>query len=178
MRPHSDADAPSLDCGVETRLRALDPNLLATWSKFAIDPFSGQPIVGPRGPVEAPGWYLWRKDDYADTYHFVLSLPRFGYREIKKLENDVGRYMDPGEIAKRHAERYQARQEADLKARREERDVMLRANKRRIGDLVYENKLGRRQAKIFSGGGIKSRGTPGEVMKDAREDGWELPDNN
>lgn len=186
MRPVSDADAPSVDPGVLTRLRVLDRQLRVTWHKFAIDALTFRviettgkmdPETGERitGPVLAPSYYLWREDEGTGRYYLVATYPHFGQEVVARLERDVGRFIDPKHILSHITKAQDEVRQRRVAARRDLQAEKIKANQSRIHDLVFDGKHGRRQAKIVSAPGL-ARGTPGEVRTDAREDGWELPE--
>lgn len=177
MEPHSHASAPSLDLGVERRLRRLDRQLRATWSPYSVDSLTGQVIEHCGRPVEDPCWHLWRKDECSTHHFYVMPIGEyFGHEQVARLERDVARHMSPDEILRRHRARAEDRKALELRRKEEAQQDKIKANESRIADLVFGGKSGRRDGKVFSYPGQKSHATPGTVMKDAKEDGWELPD--
>jgi len=201
MHLYHDSAGPRLDTAVAARLRRLDPNLAVTFCRYAIDPRSSLPleccIEDPPPEIEArierrggsefllsPAFHLWIKDkERAGRYVLVRSYPAevgFGYREVAALEEDVGRYMSAGEIVSTHRDLKDARAAKRGKASLELRKAVAKANMSRIqrfcglGDKSRDR--GERDAKIVSYAGQTNRGTRGQVSKDSRSDGWELPD--
>lgn len=194
MQPYNSTDAPAIDRGVKARLRRLDRDLFLSFSKYAIHPGTGQPLP-LRGRMDdgieqyerrsgdllliAPAWHLWVRDSDG-RIHLVNSYPAesgFGHREVAALEADAARFMTPSEIVEIARQR---RMERDRKRRQEYRDRhadITKANWGRIRDLC-NGKSGYRERRIISGPGMGSRGAATErILTDAREDGWELPDN-
>ncbi len=195
MELFNDSSGPSVDLGVLARMRRLDANLYLTFSTYGINPETTAPMeikIGPdfamyenmdrfhrRGNawfIYDPSYYLWTKDPegrwvLVNTYPAVTG---FGHREVQKLEADVARTMRPSDIVAaiyEHKERREAKAKAD---EHQAKDDVFVANKSRMHDLMFEGKTGRRQAKIVSYAGQKNRSTPGDILSDAREDGWEL----
>lgn len=187
MIPTNPAEAPSIDHGVLRRLRELDPSLTVTWSPWALDVKTGRPIVGTGamdpltgdraiGPTFNPLFYLWRKSDTC-THHFLVSVyEQFGHREVLSLERDVARFMRPEDIFRTFEARAAERRLAERAEYADRHQQISKANAARIGDLVFGNATGERDSKIVSYGGQKNRSTPGRVLADAKDDGWELPD--
>lgn len=176
MQLYRDTDAPSLDRGVERRLARLDPNLEVTWSKWSINGLTSQPILHRGRPVYDPAYHLWRRDRGTARYHYVRAYLEFGHNEVYALEADAARTMRPEEIIALNQQLYEDRVAREDAARKQERADMIQANRGRISDLVFDNKLGRRDAKITSFSGQTHRGTPGQIQMDAKEDGWERPE--
>ena len=197
MQLYSDSDAPALDQGVEARLQRLDPLLRVTFCRYAINQITGEPLpvhVGPEwidepeyakvrrhgktNVVLDPGFHLWVRDPDG-LYHLLMSYPAeigFGHREVKKLEEDVARYMRPSEIIALMHKKQLARKEKAASAHAEERGDIIKANKSRIHDLLFEDKGPTRGGKSISGPGLNRRGNIGDVRKDDVEDGWEKPE--
>jgi hypothetical protein len=183
-------DGPSIDYGVEKRLRRLNPRLKVTWSPYALDHTTGRPIemsgaldcyTGKinQGVVKDPAYYLWIKDEAFNTYYLVGIYQKFGHEEVMHLEADVARHMDRDRVFEFLQERGKALRERGLARKRDLQAQKIRANKKRIHDLVFEGKDGVRDAKVSSYKGQTKRTSSGElnrIRKDAREDGWELPE--
>jgi hypothetical protein len=181
---------------VAARLRRLHPDLAVTFCRYAIDPRTSRPIevyiedpevyrarVERRGGSDFlvdPGFHLWIRDRFAPgKWLLVKSYPAdwgFGHREVAALEGDLARFMRPQDIARVHREAELARRRQRYRAQKQLRREVAEANMGRIRDLVDGKDRGTRQAKISSFGGQTHRGTPGEIRKDNREDGWDLPD--
>lgn len=183
-------DGPSIDYGVERRLRRLNPNLKVTWSPYALDHLTGRPIemsgaldcyTGEfnRGPVKDPGYYLWIKDGTFSTYYLVAIYQKFGHEEVMHLEADVARHMDHSRVFEFLEARGKALRERGLSRKRDAQKQKVAANKKRIHDLVFEGKSGVRDAKVSSYKGQTRRLSSNELNRirmDPREDGWELPE--
>ncbi len=174
MIPHSDAGAPSIERGVLSRMKRLDPNLVVTWHRYSTDPISGRPLLHNNRPVADPSYYLWRRDDNSRHHHWISFYVHFGQRQVQRLEGDLARFMRPTEILQKMGEARTARLAREKAQLQDTQNEKIKANHRRIGDLVFNGKSGQRQAKSFSASGLSRRGTPGVILKDAREDGWEL----
>jgi hypothetical protein len=196
MERYNDSAAPKLDQGVEARLKRLDPKLRVTFSMYAIDQLTSFPIpvnVGPEWVDEPeinkvrrfgntnvvldPAFHLWVQDPEG-RWHLLNSYPAemgFGHREVAKLEADVARYMRPSDIIAKIHEQKLARERKAKKDHAEERRDIIKANKSRIHDLLFEDKGGERDGKFMSGAGLNRRGNMGTVRKDDEEDGWEKP---
>jgi hypothetical protein len=185
MRPINHAEAPSVERGVLARLRRLDPQLFVTWSPWAINPVTGQVIeckasIDPdtgeeveAGAVYDPAFHLWRRDD-GSTCCLVMSFPKFGHAEVRKLENDLARFMKPSAILKAMAEARHAVQKKRHEDYEDYHNQLSKANSQRIGDLVFAGRSGRRTRKIVSYAGQRNRSTPTEeFLADPKDDGWE-----
>ena len=174
-RPYHDAGAPSIERGVEARLRRLDSQLVVTWSPYTVDALTGQLVIDAwtHRPVYDPGYSVWLCVD--GDYRFVKNCASFGHREVGALERDVGRHMNPAHVMRAVSERQQRRMKVARDRYHEAQRDKVAANKKRIGDLVFDGKTSERQARIFSAPNVGARGTPGLVRRDSREDGWELP---
>jgi hypothetical protein len=181
-------DGPSIDSSILKRLNRLDPQLVVTWSPYSLDVFTSRPIEGSgvldpytgeyvTGAVKDPAFYLWRKDEYSTHHVFVNTYPRFTNREVLALERDIARFERPQDIMRLFHERDSALRKRRKASHRAEQRDKIEANDSRINDLVLDGKLGRRQGKMFSYKGQSGRSTPGDVEVDAKEDGWELPEN-
>ena len=188
--------APTIDQGVLSRLGTLDDKLFLTFSYFAIDPSTSYPVeVNPsadwaddhealngltrRGNayfLMDPAYHLWTKTpDGAPVLVESYPIPHggFGHREVARLERDVARRMKPSEITNLIWRKQQALKDAHDTAQRQYRTDVLEANKSRIVDLMENQKVGFRQAKIASYPGQVNRSTPGDIRMDDKEDGWE-----
>lgn len=198
MIPFNHVAAPSIDRGVEARLRRLDPSLRLTWSPYALDVFSGNPIlttgcvnpdvspgeveyVAPGRPVDDPSFYLWRKSDTCSHHFYVMAFPTpdpgFTYRQVLALERDLARFLSPREILSTMTEAADRRAKQAKAAQEQLQLDKIAANESRINDLVLNGRSGTRDGKAFSAPGVSRRSTPGRVFMDPREDGWETPDN-
>lgn len=184
-RLFQDVDAPRLDLGAQARLRRLDTRLAVTFSQYAIDPLTSQPLDADReaggGPVVDPAWHLWIKNpDHGWLLvrsYYVARGEWFGHQQIAALEQDLMRTHSPGEILQLFAQRRDSHARRARAARDQEIADIGRANKRRISDLISDNKSGRRTRKLASYAGQHNRSTPSETfLPEAREDGWELPE--
>jgi len=200
IEPYNESTGPSIDHGVLLRLKRLDPLLRVTYSHFTIDPHFTTPVeVHPQPDWEdAPGtmervrkrgnsyylhdptFYLWSStpDGQWVLVNYYPAESGFAHREVMKLEEDVGRYMTPSEIARlvqKGADNWTQREGERWESFRLDK---IRANKARIEGLVEKEDYGVRDAKIVSYPGQKNRSTPGTVHKDADEDGWETMDKD
>ena len=197
MELYNDSDAPALDHGVKARLHRLDPLLEVTFSKYAIDQITGEPLsvhvtpdwedepefekVRRCGNVNAvldPGWHLWVQDPDGQ-HHLLMSYPAeigFGHREVAKLEADVARYMRPSDIIAEIHKKQRARKEKAQRDHLTERADIIKANKSRIHDLLFEDKPGIRGGKFTSGPGLNKRGNMEDQVLSDTEDGWEKPE--
>jgi hypothetical protein len=94
----------SVDTGVLRRLKRLDKNLRVTFSPYALDLFTGRPIVCEgavdtetgivhNGPVLDPAHFLWRKDSLCSHHHFVKTYSLLegglGHLAVMHLEADL-----------------------------------------------------------------------------------------
>jgi hypothetical protein len=186
MEPLRHYDA-SVDSGVLSRLKRLDPQLRVTFSRYALNPDTGRPIemsgrLDPctgewlAGVVHDPAFYLWRKDDCSSHHFFVAAYPQFGHREVMLLEADLARFERPEDIERIVRERAERRRERQLSSVKGDRQEVRRANRKRIHDLVFEGKSGMREAKVSSYAGQSTRTSSAErqrFLADAKEDGWE-----
>lgn len=166
----------NVDPSVLARLARLDKKLEVTFSYYLLDPETRQVIeaVDDGKPIWDPHYYLWI--DCPDGRTRLVSMyPFFGHEEVLKLEDDVARRNDAMEIlAIAAGVRDEMRKKMMADFRQEQADKVA-ANRKRISDLIFEGKDGTRQAKPFSAPGVSSRGTPGRIIMDPKEDGWELP---
>lgn len=196
MELYSDSDAPTLDPGVTARLQRLDPLLRVTFCRYAIDQVTGEPLAIHPGPevidepeykmlrrcgnvtvLLDPGFHLWVRDPDG-KHHLLSSYPAeigFGHREVRKLEEDVARYMRPSEILATMHQQHADRKKREAKNHDQGRADILKANEHRIHDLLFEDKCGYRSGKFMSGPGLHRRGNIGDVRMDDTEDGWEKP---
>ena len=177
----------TVDPAVLKRLKRLDKDLLVTHSRYSINPFDGciievppgtiDPVSGEdvSGPVEDPHFYLWIKCNDG-AIRLVQMTPEFGHKEVAKLEGDLARFMDPGEIVKSIVEKREAYIRKQAEAMQEEKHERTKANAHRAMDLL-QGKTGQRDAKVASYPGQKDRSTPGTILPDAKEDGWEGIEN-
>ena len=186
-------DGPTVDYSVERRLHRLDPRLRLTWSPYALDHATGRPIIlsgtmdpttgdrCPVGPLKEPAFYLWIKNERHSTHFLVGIYPKFGHEELMHLENDVARQMDHKHVFDRLSAQSKALRDRALARKRDLQKQKISANKKRIGDLVFEGKSGVRDAKVSSYAGQSRRASSAElnrIRKDAKEDGWELPEDS
>lgn len=189
LQPHSDSDAPSLDRGVISRLRRLDPALVVTWNRYAHSPITGEILLGSGrldphtgvrvvGPVQDPAYHLWRRDESTGEYHLINSYPRFTQREVLSLERDVARYIAPRHVFAHIARAQEERRRREFDRLRAYQQDKAAANSSQVRDLVFGGLSQNRGARIFSGGGITRRSTPGDVPMTPREAGWEVPGHN
>lgn len=100
----------------------------------------------------------------------------FGHLNCRYLEinRQVTTSHSPASLFRLLAERNSVKRELDKRRHGEWRKDRAKANQKRIGDLVFHGKSGRRQAKMASYAGQTNRSTPGDLLPDAREDGWDL----
>jgi hypothetical protein len=188
-------DGPSLDISVKNRLRRLDPRLVVTWSPYALDPATGLPIehsgtpdtdplapLPKRGePIKDPAFYLWLKDDARSTHWLVSIYQNFGHEQLMHLEDDVVRRYGEKNAFEVIAEKSQQLRDRALARKANTQRAKREANESRIHDLVFEGKSGYREAKVSSYKGQTSRQSSaerGRFLSDAREDGWELPEQS
>ena len=180
LEPFHDTAAPSLDFGLQQRLRRLNPRLRITFSPWAINPQTGQPIIDEvtGAPVHYPAQILWLKTDmgWRHVDEFPMHSGGFGHLNCHYLELNqrTVEAHKPEHLYELLAEKKKVRQELDKRRHHEWREDRNKANAKRIGDLVFNGKSGRRQVKPMSYPGQTNRSTPGEILRDAREDGWEL----
>lgn len=180
MIPFHDTAAPALDYGLEQRLQRLDKRLKLTYSPWSIDPTTGQPIEDLFGqPIAEPAQHLWIQRS-SGQWRLVDSFPMqtggFGYLNLRLLEANqrAVETHSPANLYRLMQARTELRREMASRAHKHQRLDRAKANQRRIGDLVFHGKSGLRQAKISSYPGQTFHRTPGPVLSDAREDGWEL----
>ena len=181
MELFESVDRPSLEPGLTERLRRIDPRLRVTFSHYAIDPRTSQPLTSfeTGEPILHPAQHLWMKADDGSWLHiseFPMERGGFTHLNARFLEIDqcVRNSRNPEEILQRMTERQELARERSRAANRQRGRDRAKANAKRIGDLVFDGKSGTRQAKITSYPGQTNRGTPGDVLSDANEDGWEL----
>lgn len=185
MKPYHDVAAPSIDPGVQRRLKRLDDELFVTWSPWALDVLSGQPIVikdvpcdpvtgiKPRnGRIHDPRFYLWL--NVLGEVRFVQSFAQFGQREVLSLETQLSRFHRPRDIMRLKTEAFKRRQET-MRAQHDAklRDV-IEENEPVIRDLLNRKNNPRRDGKIYSSS-VGYRGGAGSVERDSRERGFVLP---
>ncbi len=195
MELFNDSSGPTPDQGVLARLKRLDDKLVLTYSTYGIDPATTAPMElhlgadavdfedmtkfhkrGNATYLYDPSWYLWTKDPDG-RWCLVMTYPAdpgFGHREVGKLERDVARTMRPSDII---AAIHQLKGERDAKAKADHKELradIADANEHRIDDLM-DGKAGIRGAKIYSYPGQGNRSTPGTVVMDDKEAGWEKP---
>ncbi len=193
MELYNDRDGPTVDAGVLARLKRLDPKLVLTFSRWGIDPETTTPLElkltaevvdyedcskfhrrGNSTYLYDPCFYLWTQDPDG-RWCLVMSYQAetgFGHREVQKLEADVARTMRPSDII---AAIHQLKGERDAKAKADHKELradIADANEHRIDDLMA-GKAGIRGAKIYSYPGQGNRATPGNVVMDDKEAGWE-----
>lgn len=180
MYLYNESGGPALDWGLEQRLKRLDPRLKITFSSYSIDPQTGWPILDEDGkPIPEPAQHLWCKDRDGSWVHCDMYLMRDGgFQHINcyylELNSKLAVSMKPEQIYRLMQERNNLEREIAKRKHKEKRMDRAKANHRRIGDLVFHGKSGQRQAKPVSYPGQTNRSTPGMVLKDAKEDGWEL----
>ena len=195
MELYHDSAGPRIDRSVAARLKRLDRDLAVTFSRFAIDPFTSLPLeirnwdgetehlIHRRGGsafLYEPCFFLWLRDGSRWRQIGQYRVEQgFGHREVAALEADAARHMSPADILARIRDvqetRKRRRQANALELRRD----VAKANMSRIQRLAHDHDKSHdptnRQAKATSYAGQGNRGTRGEVRKDNREDGWELP---
>lgn len=175
-----------VDPSVLARLKRLDKDLSVTHSRYMLDPFTGQvlrtsgqidPETGKRIPdeIDDPSFYLWIKCTDGAT-RLVSMYPEFGHKEVGKLEGDLARFMRPGDIVKEMVEAREAHMRKAAEALKDEQHERTKANAHRAMDLL-QGKTGERDAKVASYPGQRDRSTPGIILPDAKEDGWEGVEN-
>lgn len=187
--PKSDTDGPKVDPAVLRALRTLDPNLVVTWHRWAIDPLTGQKIIvtdpktdpmtgdtPEKGPIYAPAFHLWRRDDLSSHYFWVTCSPEFNHLNVKKLEADLARVMDPQDIPRLLRLRDETHREHRLKSGKDDVGALIRANWTKIKRSFEGDDKDTRGAKLISGPGLTKRSTPGDVPLTPKEAGWESPD--
>ncbi len=196
MNLYNDVDAPSIEPAVLARLKRLDNQLCVTFSKFVINPLTSIPLECNPGPdwepqhlarvadrggssyLLEPSFHLWAKAGDGRWYHVMQYLAEggFGHREVESLEADAARTMRPSDIVEAIRRGQHDVEERRQAAYRERHDDTSKANEGRIRDLIFHDKSGVRQAKIASYPGQVNRSTPGDLLMDAKEDGWDLPE--
>jgi hypothetical protein len=179
MELYSDSDAPSIDAGVLRRLHRLDPNLAVTWSHWEIDPMTSRPVLfrgRERIKLQVPAYHVWSRNGSDGRWYYVQSHFQFGHREVRALESDCLRSMTPSQILAENRRLYYERNERAKKNRQDERGDIIKENKSRIHDLLFEDKRPYRGGKYSSYAGQGKRTSLGEVRKDQKEDGWVKPE--
>lgn len=179
MELFQSADGPALDRGLELRLKRLDPKLKVTFSHWAIDPRKGRPILDALTgkPIHHPCQHLWRRSD--EGWHHLNEFPMaqggFGHLNVRFLEIDrhVTAKRKAAELFRLMEQRREDQRERSNNQHKNWRQDRAQANKRRMLDLA-QGKSGRRQGRMFSYAGQTTRRTPGDLLSDAKEDGWEL----
>lgn len=180
MHLYNESDGPALDYGLEQRLKRLDPRLKVTYSSFAIDPQTGYPIVDAYtgNPVPEPAQHLWVKgpDGWQHVDYFPMSSGGFQHINVHYLELNkrTTETVKPAALFALLEEKKAVRKELAKRRHTDWRQQRAKANSKRIGDLVFHGKSGYRQAKPVSYPGQTNRATPGPVLVDAKQDGWEL----
>lgn len=181
MNLYHESDGPSLDHGLRERLKRLDSRLKLTYSSFAIDPQSGQPIHDALtgAPVSEPAHHLWYRQLDGQWHHcdmFPMDRGGFGYLNMRFLEinKKTTETLKPEQLFHLMEDKRKVKQELEKRGHADYRQQRAKANAKRIGDLVFHGKSGERQARISSYPGQTNHSTPGTVLSDAREDGWEL----
>lgn len=177
---YDETGGPALDYGLEQRLKRLDPRLRVTFSSFALDPHSGRPIRDQLTgePIKEPAQHLWLKDSdgwrHVDT--FLMEKGGFSHLNVRYLElnEQIRNAEKPERIYRLIEDRKRTQQQLAKRSNRDRRNERTKANSKRIGDLVFHGKSGQRQAKVSSYAGQTKHSTPGNVLSDPREDGWEL----
>lgn len=159
-------------------MKRLDSCLFVTFSEWFLDGLTGQPVKTTWGElVQDPSWYLWRRDRDTGEVHFVSMYKYFGHEQVARLEADLARFLSPDEIIRRTTEARTARLRQARETFAQVQQDKIAANKSRIVDLM-NGKSGFRTVRSYSYSGQKNRSSSAEqqqVLKDAREDGWELP---
>lgn len=174
----------SIEPGVLARLKKLDPNLLLTFSQYALSIVTGQPMdyAGTKDPIVDPAWYLWQRQPDGGWINVAITSAEqgFGHREISNIEKwSWLKELKPEHIVALWETGAFNREQTKRQQIADRREQFRRANKKRIGDLVFEQKSGLRQAKPISFPGQTSRNTVGTmVLEDAKRDGWEMPDDS
>lgn len=166
------------------RLTRLDRSLSITFSPWALDPFHGQPIEFEETgqPIPSPGWYLWQRlpDGRLRLVDYYDVKQGFGHREMYHMERRARVCGTPAEqirtaLFERESEEVRRR----LASETFWRDVF-KANARRMLANADPNVSIYRDPRFYSYHGQVRRTSSGEgrqrVMKEARLDGWELPD--
>lgn len=180
MNLYNESDGPALDFGLEQRLRRLDPRLKITFSSFALDPQTGYPIIDAYTgtPVREPAHHLWVRavDGWQHVDQFLMRTGGFQHinAHFLELNKRTTEATKPAHLFALLQEKKRVKQELDKRNHTERHSDRTKANTKRIGDLVFNGKSGYRQAKPVSYPGQTHHATPGQVLRDAREDGWEL----
>jgi hypothetical protein len=180
LEVYKESCGPALDFGLEQRLKRLDLRLRVTYSSFSLNPQTGQPIIDAvtGKPVPDPAQYLWVETvegwKHVDT--FPMSRGGFGHLNVHYLELNKRTQAThkPEALFRLMKERLEVKQELAKRGHLDWRMQRTKANTKRIGDLVFEGKTGYRQAKPMSYPGQANRATPGNVLSDPKQDGWEL----
>lgn len=182
MDLYQSTDGPTLDQGLQARLKRIDPNLRVTFSQWAIDTATSRPVIYKYtgAPIPDPAHHLWiwssRESRYFHINSFSMSQGGFTHRNAQFLEQDAGRRMKPSALLQQMLKVRDQKREREKAAHDQLQQDKIRENKKRIHDLVFENKQSVRQAKIVSHGGQSNRGLRGNVEMDAKEAGWYLPE--
>jgi hypothetical protein len=177
---YNESDGPALDFGLEQRLKRLDPRLKIVYSSFALDPQTGYPIIDSYTgkPVPEPAHHLWCKTAEGWQHVDYFPMAQGGFQHINahflELNKRTTETIKPALLYQLLREKNKLQQEIAKRKHTDWRQDRAKANSKRIGDLVFEGKSGYRQAKPSSYAGQTIHSTPGQVLRDAREDGWEL----
>lgn len=177
MDLYTDSDAPSLDRGVVSRLRRLDPRLAVTWSKWDINPLTTRPMIykGNAIRLPEPRWHLWSRDSDG-RWRYVQSYLHFGQEQVMRLEGDVARRFTISEVIDGFERARQDAKERKERAIEDRRRGIRENNKSRIRDLVFEGKSGLRTRRIMSAPGVSCTTPDQPFLADPKEDGWDLPE--
>jgi hypothetical protein len=183
MRPRN-WDGATVDRSVLNRMRRLDRKLLVTFSPYALDPVTGNPIAGDgidendnilQGqPIPDPAFYLWRRHD---IYGYVLVCiypvsKGFGHLEVLKLESDLARFHTPADAWRIVYDKTERLRQSRIRHESSELRAKALDNKKLMLDAAAgDDGFFRRSGKGFSYAGQTSRTSGGErtVHKDARE---------
>lgn len=185
MQPFSHPGGPRIEPAVRERLQRLDRALSVTFSPWALDPLSGRPIEWEvtGQPIPSPGFYLWHHlpDGRLRLVDFYEVERGFGHRELYHLEKRARAKGTPSQQVREALAALGAEQVARRLACADHWHRVLKANARRMLANADPNVSIYRDPRFFSYAGQRRRTSSGEggrqrVMKDARKDGWELPE--
>lgn len=182
MQPYHYSMGPTLEPSVMRRLTNINPRFSVTYSPFALDSLSGQPIVQLDNgrPVYDPAFYLWLDTDQGKSLINIYWISRggLGHREVQGIEASAAAFDRKGTAFNALLAKEARQREAQLNEFRYVQSQKLKYNKRRIRELA-EGRSGEREAKPISYPGQRNKNTIGtRILPDAQQDGWELPESH
>lgn len=177
----------SVDRSVIKRLHRLDPKLKVTFSPYALDGLTGNPIIADgydddcnklNGPVHDPCFYLWRKSDQSG-WTLVQVYPAaqgFGQKEVLMLEADLGRCYSEKELWQQIRRRAEVTRMREAKRKSNMLTDRTMDNKKLVMDVASGKTSFHREAKSFGYAGQTRRTSSAEgglIDRDRRELGIE-----